>query len=109
MGVVAHTLVIGSSPENPVTGRKADVIQAAYVASELALRMMKPGGENMIVTKTMQKVVAEFDCVPIEGTYVYVMMRRCFCSALGKTFPVSRAFRSTVSSHLLFLAWMLQP
>ena len=70
MGVVAHTLVIGSSPENPVTGRKADVIQAAYVASELALRMMKPGGENMIVTKTMQRVVAEFDCVPIEGTYM---------------------------------------
>ena len=70
MGVVAHTLVIGSSPENPVTGRKADVIQAAYIASELALRMMKPGGENMIVTKTMQRVVSEYECVPIEGMYI---------------------------------------
>lgn len=68
MGVVAHTLVIGSSPENPVTGRKADVIQAGHIASELALRMMKPGGENMVVTDTMQKVAAEFDCIPIEGT-----------------------------------------
>ena len=72
MGVVAHTLVIGSSPENPVTGRKADVIQAGHIASELALRMMKPGGENMVVTDTMQKVAAEFDCIPIEGTSILI-------------------------------------
>jgi len=28
-----------------VTGKKADVIQAAYIASEIAHRMLKPGGE----------------------------------------------------------------
>ena len=31
--------------DNKVTGRKADVIQAAYLASEIAHRMVIPGGE----------------------------------------------------------------
>lgn len=31
--------------ENKVTGRKADVIQAAYLASELAQRLVKAGNE----------------------------------------------------------------
>ena len=31
--------------DNPVTDRKADVIQAAYIASEIAHRMVTVGGE----------------------------------------------------------------
>ena len=31
--------------ESPVTDRKADVIKAAYLASEIAHRMVVPGGE----------------------------------------------------------------
>lgn len=31
--------------DSPVTDRKADVIQAAYLASEIAHRMVVPGGE----------------------------------------------------------------
>lgn len=44
--VVAHTLVVCSSAESKVTGRKADVILAAYYAAEVALRMLKGGNEN---------------------------------------------------------------
>ena len=33
--------------DNKVTGRKADVIQAAYLASELAQRLVVPGNEVM--------------------------------------------------------------
>lgn len=45
IAVVAHTIVIGASPTNKVTGRKADVILAAHYASEGALRLLKPGNE----------------------------------------------------------------
>lgn len=45
IAVVAHTLVIGSSQENKVTGRKADVVHATHLASQAALRLVKPGNE----------------------------------------------------------------
>lgn len=33
------------SQDNKITGRKADVIQAAYIASEVAQRLVKAGNE----------------------------------------------------------------
>jgi len=45
IAVVAHTIVIGSSSEKKVTGRKADVVLAAHFASQAALRLLKPGTE----------------------------------------------------------------
>jgi len=67
VAVVAHTIVVGASKENPVTGRKADVITAAHLASEAALRLVKPGGENLAVTDGIQKVAESYKCKPIEG------------------------------------------
>ena len=43
--VAAHTIVVGASESNKVTGRKADVIMAAHLAAETALRLVKPGTE----------------------------------------------------------------
>lgn len=44
--VVAHTFVVGtSSGDGSVTGRKADVILAAYHAAEACVRLIKPGNE----------------------------------------------------------------
>merc|ERR1712213_19586 len=45
IAVVAHTTVVGSSAENPVVGGKADALMAAHLASEAALRLVKPGNE----------------------------------------------------------------
>jgi len=67
IAVVAHTLVVGASKDNKVTGRKADVIHAAYYAAETALRLVKPGGDNNSVTDTIQKVAESFKCKPVEG------------------------------------------
>ena len=36
--------------ESPVTDRRADVVQAAYLASEIAHRMVVPGGEVCVDT-----------------------------------------------------------
>ena len=46
IAVVAHTLVVGASGDSPVTGKKADAILAAHLASEAALRLVKPGNET---------------------------------------------------------------
>merc|ERR1711887_141695 len=68
IAVVAHTLVVGVNKDsNQLTGRKADVVMAAHLASEAALRLVKPGNETYSVTDTVQKIAEEFDCKPVEG------------------------------------------
>ncbi|OZJ03841.1 hypothetical protein BZG36_04303 [Bifiguratus adelaidae] len=64
---VGHTLVVGASAEKPITGRQADVMQAAHLALEAAIRMIKPGGKNMDVTKTVDKIAQAFDTKAVEG------------------------------------------
>ena len=45
ISVVAHTVAVGASKDNKVKGRKADALMAAHLASEAALRLVKPGNE----------------------------------------------------------------
>lgn len=67
IAVVAYTLVVGASKEKKVTGRKADVILAAYNAAQATLRLVKTGKGNYGVTEAVQKVADCFKCKPIEG------------------------------------------
>jgi curved DNA binding protein len=48
---------------------------AAYLASELALRLVKPGEENSIVTDAIQKAAESFQCKPIEGMLSHQLTR----------------------------------
>jgi len=67
IAVVAHTLAVGASVDNPVTGRQADALMAAHLASEAALRLVKPGNENSDVTEVVGKISESFECKPVEG------------------------------------------
>merc|ERR1711970_1123079 len=68
IAVVAHTLVVGVNKDsNQLTGRKADAMMAAHLASEAALRLVKPGNETYEVTDTVQKIAESFNCKPVEG------------------------------------------
>jgi curved DNA binding protein len=67
IATVAHSFVIGATAENPATGRKADAVMAAHLASEAALRLVKPGNDNIEVTETVNKVADAFECKPVEG------------------------------------------
>lgn len=67
IAVVAHTVVVGASAESPVSGRKADALLAAHLASEAALRLVKPGNETYDVTDVVGKVGEAFECKPVEG------------------------------------------
>ncbi|XP_077997171.1 proliferation-associated protein 2G4-like [Glandiceps talaboti] len=75
IAVVAHTFVVGASKDNKVTGRQADVIVAAHTAAEAALRLVKPGNENYLVTDTIQKATESFDCKPVEGMLSHQLKR----------------------------------
>ena len=67
IAVVAHTLVVGASGDSPVTGKKADAILAAHLASEAALRLVKPGNKTYEVTETVSKIGEAFNCKPVKG------------------------------------------
>ena len=45
-----------------MTGRKADAMLAAHLASEAALRLVKPGNETYEVTDTVSKIAQAFKC-----------------------------------------------
>ncbi|XP_025907487.1 proliferation-associated protein 2G4 [Nothoprocta perdicaria] len=64
---VAHSFVIDATKEKPVSGRKADVIKAAHLCGEAALRLVKPGNQNTQVTDAWNKIAHSFHCTPIEG------------------------------------------
>lgn len=68
---LGHTLVVGAdeSKENKVSGRRADVILAAYYATEAALRLFMDGTErsNTAVQKKVTEIAKIFNCNPVEG------------------------------------------
>lgn len=67
IAVAAHSVVVGAKPDKKGTGRAADVVLAAYHASQAALRLLKDGTSNYAVTEAVQKIAAEYKCKPIEG------------------------------------------
>jgi curved DNA binding protein len=72
---VAHTVVVGATAETPVTDRKADVLMAANLCTEAAVRLIKPGNTNKQVAGSLSKLAAEFDCKPVEGMVTYQVQR----------------------------------
>ncbi|XP_052397382.1 proliferation-associated protein 2G4 isoform X1 [Carassius gibelio] len=64
---IAHSIVVGASKDAPVTGRKADVIKAAHLCAEAALRLVKPGNQNTQVTEAWSKIAQSFKCMAVEG------------------------------------------
>jgi len=80
--IVATTIVVGASKENPVKGPLADLLTAAYLSSEAALRLIKPGLVNMKVTETIQKIAKAFDMNSVEGLninfFFFIFKRKKF-------------------------------
>ncbi len=64
---VGQTVVVQSDSNAPVTGKKAEVVLAAYKAVQAALRLIKPGNFNNQVTALVQKVCDSYKVNPVEG------------------------------------------
>jgi len=72
---IGHTLVATAAPQEPITGRKADVICAAHFAGECALRLCRPGNKASVVTKAIRDVADVFQCNPVEGFHSFAVDR----------------------------------
>jgi methionine aminopeptidase len=71
----AHTIVVSADPKSKVSGKKADVILAAYNAMQAAQRMIKEGSTNNSVTEMISKVCSEFGVNPVEGVLSHKMKK----------------------------------
>lgn len=65
--ISAETIVVGASAADPVTGRRADVIKAAWTAAEVAMRLVKVGNKNWAVTDGIMRASLAWNCKPVEG------------------------------------------
>jgi len=65
--ISGETIVVGASAEDPVTGRRADVLKAAWTAAEAAMRTLKVGNRNWAVTEIVGRTSSVWDCKPVEG------------------------------------------
>ncbi|KAJ2159035.1 hypothetical protein GGF46_003327 [Coemansia sp. RSA 552] len=69
IAAVAFTSVATSSPEVPVTDRRADAISAAYYGSEVVARMIRPGQGARNVVKALALVASGFGCTVAGETF----------------------------------------
>merc|ERR1712087_134458 len=74
IAVLAHTVVAGTA-EEVATGRKADVMMAAWTAAECAQRMFKEGATNAAITGMIAKVAEAYKCSPVEGVLSHQMKK----------------------------------
>jgi curved DNA binding protein len=73
----AHTIVVGASTDEKVTGKKADVTLAAYNALETTLRQLFPhkGLKNSDITKTISQVASIYKTTPVENMLSHQIAR----------------------------------
>jgi methionine aminopeptidase len=96
--ITAETIVIGTSAENPVTGRRADVIKAAWTAAEAAMRTVKAGNKNWAVTDVVGRCADAFACKPVEGRSldlrlfisIDIRLQVCFLANRHKALSMAR-------------------
>uniref|UniRef100_A0A0N4ZAK6 Peptidase_M24 domain-containing protein n=1 Tax=Parastrongyloides trichosuri TaxID=131310 RepID=A0A0N4ZAK6_PARTI len=69
IATAAHTVVIGASEANKVTGKVANALIAANKCLEAAMRMVKPTGEydSVAINDTMMKIAKYYDVSLVEN------------------------------------------
>uniref|UniRef100_A0AC34Q9W8 Peptidase M24 domain-containing protein n=1 Tax=Panagrolaimus sp. JU765 TaxID=591449 RepID=A0AC34Q9W8_9BILA len=69
MATAAHTIVVGATKDNKVTGKKADVVLATHYALEAAIRSLHPSKnlQTTDVTNAISKVAEQYKVVPLEN------------------------------------------
>lgn len=74
IAVVAGTgVVAGEGGAVAVTGKRADLLTAAYAAAEAALRTIKPGAKNSDVTRVVGEVAEAYGVTPLAGVLMHEM------------------------------------
>ena len=72
VAVAAHTFVVrGEGQTGPVTGKAADVIKAAHLAAEAAVKLIAPGTTNTAITEMIKETSADFGVNPLQGVLMH--------------------------------------
>jgi curved DNA binding protein len=103
IAVLAHTIVC--SDGEPVTGRKADVMHAAWAAVECAQRMYKEGTSNKEVTEMISKVAESYNVNPVEGVLSHQMKKHVIDAnkvILNKTNPEQQVQEASFALNDVF-------
>jgi curved DNA binding protein len=75
IAVGANTIIVSTNPEEPITGRKADVVMAVNVAAEAALAAIRPGCTNTELTAIFDRAAKAFNVNICEGVLSHQMKR----------------------------------
>jgi methionyl aminopeptidase len=75
IAVVATTKVLNADMNAPVVGQQADVMQAAVIAGEAAIRKLRPGNTTTAVAAAIAKVAEDFGVNVVEGVLTHTMKR----------------------------------
>ncbi|CAO4374642.1 unnamed protein product [Caenorhabditis nigoni] len=75
IATAAHTVVVGASKDNKVTGKIADLLRGTYDGLEIAIRSLRPEASNNDITKNIDKTAAEFGLTPIENMLSHQLER----------------------------------
>ena len=73
IAVQATTMVIGSSEDDPVTGRAADVLACAQTCFDAAIRLIRPGNRVSDVSGPLTAISECFQCTLVEGVMTHNM------------------------------------
>eukprot|EP00877_Chromochloris_zofingiensis_P000802 jgi/Chrzof1/10722/Cz05g10020.t1 len=73
IAVQAQTIVVQQNFDAAITGRAAEVIQAARTAFEAAIRLIRPGKKISEVPDKLAQCVEAFDCNLVEGVMMHQM------------------------------------
>ncbi|ULT96538.1 hypothetical protein L5515_011940 [Caenorhabditis briggsae] len=75
IATAAHTVVVGASKDNKVTGKIADLLRGTYDGLEIAIRSLRPEASNTDVTRNIDKTASEFGLTPIENMLSHQLER----------------------------------
>lgn len=73
IAVCAHTFVVGAPAS--ISGRRAQVMQAAKTAADVVVRLLRPGNTNTMITEAVREVADCYGVQPVSGTLMHQMKR----------------------------------
>ncbi|KAL7753301.1 hypothetical protein RI367_001076 [Sorochytrium milnesiophthora] len=69
IATAGHTTLVHPHPDRPVRGPVADVVSAAYFASEFAWRAIRSGNTSDVLLDGVARIARAFNCSPVQGTF----------------------------------------
>lgn len=72
IAAAGHTMIVGGEK---VEDKRADVIHAAWKASQAALRLVQVGNKNTAVTHAFTKIADDYNCKPLQGVLSHQMKK----------------------------------